>query len=310
MARSYARIVTAIWRNAEFRKLRAGAQRVYLLLVTQPDITAAGTLPLTVRRWAEMAEGTTVQQVVECLDELATGRFIAMDKATEELLVRSFVRWDGGHTNSKRRPVIIDAAEGVSSAVLRRMLTAEFDRLGLPTGRLDVASDALSDSASGSTVAKNVDFDDELSLSQVDSLSDSTSDAVSPSERVVVTQVSTYQPTTHNPQTVPPSAADHVGAGVLVGEWIERCHKRPPKNVVGQMAKHIKSMLEEGISPEDIRAGIDNWMGRDVHPSTLPSFVDRAMNRSPVSSYQAPTDTNIANFLGVTHLRALPGGAS
>jgi hypothetical protein len=44
MARDYANIVTAIWRDRDFRALTAADQRMYLLLVTQPDISAAGTL--------------------------------------------------------------------------------------------------------------------------------------------------------------------------------------------------------------------------------------------------------------------------
>jgi len=119
-------------------------------------------------------------------------------------------------------------------------------------------------------------------------------------------------PTSPNGEVPPGDSAQ-----TIVGEWIDRCAKRPPKNVTGQIARHVKAMLAEGIDPDDIRRGLADWMTRDVHPSVLPSLVNTAMNRiarSPSqSTYQSPTDANIAAFLGTDtppQLRALPGGAS
>lgn len=68
-------------------------------------------------------------------------------------------------------------------------------------------------------------------------------------------------------------------AQTIVGEWIDRCAKRPPKNVIGQMAKQIRQLLDEGIDPDDIRRGIAEWMTKQLHPSTLPSIVNDVMNR-------------------------------
>ena len=50
MARNYANVLTAIWRDPQFLGSPAAAQRALLLLVTQPDISAAGTLALTDRK--------------------------------------------------------------------------------------------------------------------------------------------------------------------------------------------------------------------------------------------------------------------
>lgn len=132
MARSYARIMTAIWRNKEFRALESGPQRAFLLLVSQPDITAVGVLPLTLRRWADMAADTTVVSLEKDLLALESGRFIAIDRVTEELLVRSFVKWDGGYNNRNRRPVIEAAALELTSPDLLEILGLEFGKLGLP----------------------------------------------------------------------------------------------------------------------------------------------------------------------------------
>lgn len=306
MARSYARIITGIWRNHEFRRLSAQAQRLYLLQVTQPDITAAGILPLTLRRWAELASDTSVEDVKQALDELTAGRFIAVDEATEELLVRSFVRWDGGHTNSKRRPVILHAASEVVSPKLRRVLAFEFQRLDLPADRLGVTgSDALSDSVPGRAAdtpyaeergSPQASFPSKPPLSLVDRTSDAPPDkawrGASASERVVVTEGSNHT-TTHNPHTVPPPAVADAGSSAqrIVAAWVERCRKRPPSRVIGQISRDVKAMLGEGIAGEDVQAGLLEWQRKGLHPATLASVVHEVMNPTTNSNNPSPATT-------------------
>jgi hypothetical protein len=70
-------------------------------------------------------------------------------------------------------------------------------------------------------------------------------------------------------------------AQTLLGEWLDHCTKRPPKNVIGQAAKQIKALIGEGIDPADIRRGLAAWHTKGQHPSTLPSFVNAAMNTRP-----------------------------
>lgn len=317
MARSYARIMTAIWRNREFRALRSSPQRTYLLLVTQPDITAVGLLPLTVRRWADMAVDTTTADLERDLRLLESGRFIAVDRDTEELLVRSFVKWDGGYNNRNRRPVIEAAAQEVTSESLFRMLGLEFGRLGLPVpawhGPTDAPVDGPPDGPSGGGVddmSGDVLQTEQSGLfAHVEGLSDGASGGASTSDRVVVTKVGSShnpQPTTNNPPPVD-------GAQQIVAAWIERCRKRPPGTVIGQIAKGVKSMLEEGVDPDDVRAGLLEWARKgNLHPATLPSVVNEVMNR-PVAAFANQTDANIASLLGATStvgpgLYALPGG--
>lgn len=313
MARSYARIMTAIWRNREFRALPSSPQRTYLLLVTQPDITAVGLLPLTVRRWADMAADTTTADLERDLRMLESGRFVAVDRDTEELLVRSFVKWDGGYNNRKRVPVIEAAAKEVSSEVLTRTLGLEFTRLGLPVPVWQGPTDGLSDSPSDD--GGDDDEGDVLQTEQsglfahVEGLSDRASDRASTSDRVVVKEVGSShnpQPTTNNPPPVD-------GAQQVVAAWIECCRKRPPGTVIGQIAKGVKTMLEEGVDPDDVRAGLLEWARKgNLHPATLPSVVNEVMNR-PAAGFTNQTDANIASFLGATQhvgpgLYALPGG--
>ncbi len=69
-------------------------------------------------------------------------------------------------------------------------------------------------------------------------------------------------------------------AQTILGEYIDRCRKRPPNSVVGQMAKQIKGLLKEDFDPDIIRRGIAQWMTKELHPSVLPSIVNSLVNRS------------------------------
>lgn len=81
------------------------------------------------------------------------------------------------------------------------------------------------------------------------------------------------------PPPAPPQ--DPPTAQTITGEWLDRCRARPPKRVIGQMAKHIKELLAEEIHPDHIRRGIAAWMAKDVSPSALPGFVNQVMNVQP-----------------------------
>jgi hypothetical protein len=197
MARNYAQISTAIWRNDDFKTLSVPAQHMYLLLSTQPDISAAGVLSLNAKRWSSRAKGVTTDDVVHALNELQAHRFVIFDTDTEELLVRSFVRWDGGYGNPKRRPIILRAAKEVESSAIRKSLAAELSRLDLPTEGLVDDFQPADDTA---TPVHDPYMDEDL-FSQANSLSGSLSGSASSSDGVVVTKALVVDPTTHNPHS-------------------------------------------------------------------------------------------------------------
>jgi hypothetical protein len=146
MARSYGQIMSAIWNDPEFRAIDGAAQRVYLMLVTQSEITSAGTIALTVKRWSQYASDTPSDALSDALSRLEVGRFVVIDWENEELLVRSFVKWDGGANNEKRRPAIKAAANAVVSPKIRAVLKTELDKLHVPHDIADSPSDSHPDS--------------------------------------------------------------------------------------------------------------------------------------------------------------------
>lgn len=134
MARHYGTVATAIWDDDQFRSLSPDAQRVYLMLITQVGITSVGTVPITLRRWAAYAKGSTVDGLSIALTELQDALFLVIDWDREELLVRSFVRWDHGYTNAKRLAAIKSAAVAVRSPLLSGVLAHELNRLDIKHG--------------------------------------------------------------------------------------------------------------------------------------------------------------------------------
>lgn len=74
-----------------------------------------------------------------------------------------------------------------------------------------------------------------------------------------------------------PSA--EANSATLIAEWIDRCAKRPPGRVIGQVGKELKAMLEEGIGYETVRAGLAAWHKKGLHPATLASVVHEQQSR-------------------------------
>lgn len=102
------------------------------------------------------------------------------------------------------------------------------------------------------------------------------------------------EPETRTPsaRAVALAAPSEASAQTLVSEWIDHCAEKPPSRVIGHVAKEVKTMLDDGIAYARVRAGLAEWNGRDLHPSTLPSIVHGLANRAPtkVRGQQAADD--------------------
>lgn len=131
MARGHGRILTPIWEDADFLALTQSQQRLYLFLISQPNLNHAGLLPMTLRRWARKSSDLTAAELEKHLLALSAARFIVMDDDTEELLIRSFVRNDGVWKQPKVMGAMVSGAMEISSPLLRRALLDEMDRVPL-----------------------------------------------------------------------------------------------------------------------------------------------------------------------------------
>lgn len=124
MARSQARIHTSVWRDRDFTALPPDVQGVYWMLLSQPDVSAAGVTALNPMRWCNLMGGCDVTDQV---DELARRGFVVYDEHTGELWIRSFARHDGIINSPKTRAAMWSAWDNILSTELRRRFLEELD---------------------------------------------------------------------------------------------------------------------------------------------------------------------------------------
>lgn len=128
MGRPYAKVYRDIWADGDFRQLGPEARYVYIFLLSQPDLNAAGVLPLTIRRWAAKL-GITVTALDSALSLLDQREYAVIDDGTEELLVRTFIRNDGLWRIPNTLYAVVRDAERTVSLTLRATLAAELAAL-------------------------------------------------------------------------------------------------------------------------------------------------------------------------------------
>lgn len=130
MAREYARIKTAIWDDDDFLALSSGAQRLYKLILTQPEMNLCGVIRPAYSRWASFASDTPLRLIKKAAAELATANYTVHDEAWDELLARSFVRHDLSELKSPNIVVAMSSAfDSTRSPLLRAVIIAELTKV-------------------------------------------------------------------------------------------------------------------------------------------------------------------------------------
>lgn len=131
MAGSYAKIFNEIWADPDFRSLNRDQQWLFFALISQPELNFAGVVTTTDRRLAGCAADFTVDELRADLAVLHARRYIVVDEEHDEILVRSYVRYDGAWRTPNVLTSIVRAASAVRSTAIRAALANEFDRLPL-----------------------------------------------------------------------------------------------------------------------------------------------------------------------------------
>lgn len=115
----YLKLQRSIWRDSDFTRLSADAQRLYLLLISQPTISAVGVLPLTTGRWAALAHDTTQPDILTALEELQAWDYVIVDQPTEELWVRTYMVHDELYKVPNGLKALLSAVDQVLSTDIR-----------------------------------------------------------------------------------------------------------------------------------------------------------------------------------------------
>ncbi len=105
------------------------------------------------------------------------------------------------------------------------------------------------------------------------------------------------------------AGADDGAAQALIAEWIDHCSQRPPKRVIGQTAREIKILLDEGIPPADVRRGLAAWHAKGLHPSALASVVHETRTHADRRRTSPPTtDQRVGDALALAARYAAEDG--
>lgn len=129
MAREFGKVFTNIWADNDFRALTSNAQRMYFQLISQPDLSMAGVVTLAAKRWSLQVDDQDVSDIECALDELGTARFVLTDESTQEALIRSHIRRDGGWKSPTTMKGIESSCRAVLSDYLKSTIRAELARI-------------------------------------------------------------------------------------------------------------------------------------------------------------------------------------
>lgn len=94
MARHHAPLLTSIWDDPDFVALPAGAQRLYMQILSQKRLSLCGVLPFSARNLARGCVDLSVDVIEEDLAVLAERGYVWVDLDTDELWVRTILKHD------------------------------------------------------------------------------------------------------------------------------------------------------------------------------------------------------------------------
>ena len=86
-------------------------------------------------------------------------------------------------------------------------------------------------------------------------------------------------------------------AQTIVAEWIDHCQIKPPRNIIGQVSKQVKNLLDEGYAPDLVLRAVAEWNSKAVHPSVLPSILHGIGNRSSTPRRQVEVEDQTERWL-------------
>lgn len=134
MSRNYAKLFTSIWQDDDFVNLSSGAQRMYFLLISQPNLNVAGILPYAPKRWSELSSSSSVRDTNRSLRELSDTGFVCFTARTSELLIVSHIKHDEGWKVPNIRKSIVRAIQDIQDDTLRERALAVFRTYADPEG--------------------------------------------------------------------------------------------------------------------------------------------------------------------------------
>jgi hypothetical protein len=129
MARDHARFNIAIWQDPDWRTLPAPAQHLYMVLWMHPELSYCGVVDWRPGRLVSMSQGWDTDDIRALARCLEARHFIVTDDVSEEVLLRSWVRFDELLKQPRMAVSFANAYAAVSSNTLRGVIIHELRKL-------------------------------------------------------------------------------------------------------------------------------------------------------------------------------------
>lgn len=129
MPRLYAQNRLSMWQDDDFRNLSDGAQNLYNYLLAHPTTTYAGVSDWRPKRLAQVNTTWTADRVEELGRELAASHHVVIDEDYDEVVIRSFLRWEGVLKSPNLARACARAFGRIESPMLQRVVINELLRL-------------------------------------------------------------------------------------------------------------------------------------------------------------------------------------
>ena len=129
MARDHARIRIDIWSDEEWRDLPSPAQWLYMCLLSSPSLNFCGVTDWRPARIAALNAEMKPDDVEYAAAWLEAGEFLVIDRDTEEVLIRSWVKHDGLVASPNMSKAMVKAHAAIGSGILRAVVVDQLERL-------------------------------------------------------------------------------------------------------------------------------------------------------------------------------------
>lgn len=129
MTRKFAHVNVGIWDDPDFRALPPLAQHLYMVLWTSAGLSYCGSHDWRPGRLAKRAGGWSRADVEAAAACLQARHFLVIDDDSEEVLVRSWVRWDGLLKEPRMAISCVNSYSEVASETLRGVVVHELAKI-------------------------------------------------------------------------------------------------------------------------------------------------------------------------------------
>jgi hypothetical protein len=129
MPRDHARVNLDIWGDDDFRELPWDAQALYWSLWTSPDLSYCGAHEWHPGRLAQRSGDLTSDRVCRAGAVLSERLFLIIEEATEECLLRSWIKHDGLWRTPNMAVAMAMARAALASRTLRGVVVHEVKKL-------------------------------------------------------------------------------------------------------------------------------------------------------------------------------------